>query len=229
MNDLNPKKLLLEGVVIVLSILAAFLLDATWEGLQERELEKKHLIAMKTDFEETLVRIETATKATEANRELAIALMDLEVQKTGDELDTAIVEVFAIHTLEPVTGAIQELITSGELSSIQDRDLRQKLAAWESSVELYRKQEQYLFNDFYFHFSPFLVQKTDFGQLMRIHYTEIPKSIRNRDHQSLLSDSEFRNILTLRWVHSGDVLHALRGLRTSTEEILECLSSGIEE
>ena len=49
--------LVAESAMIVLSILAAFALDAWWDGLQEREAEQAHLAALQADFLETSARL----------------------------------------------------------------------------------------------------------------------------------------------------------------------------
>lgn len=48
------KWLLLEGVVVVMSILLAFWIDAAWDERQERQLEHAYLLAMREDVLRTI-------------------------------------------------------------------------------------------------------------------------------------------------------------------------------
>lgn len=48
------KWLLLEGVVVVISILLAFWIDAAWDERQERQLEHAYLLAMREDVLRTI-------------------------------------------------------------------------------------------------------------------------------------------------------------------------------
>ena len=83
-------RILVEGVVIVGSILLAFGIDAWWEGVQDRQEEQSMLVELRSEFEvnrealvstaqdyrETLSAMQTLVSASEANTRLPTASLD---------------------------------------------------------------------------------------------------------------------------------------------------------
>ena len=50
-------RLTLEGLVIILSILFAFGIDAWWAGVNERERERGYLLALREEFGEVVTQL----------------------------------------------------------------------------------------------------------------------------------------------------------------------------
>ena len=59
-------RILVEGAVIIVSILLAFGIDAWWDGRQELEEEQRLLLALKSEFETNLSKIEEQLKYRQA-------------------------------------------------------------------------------------------------------------------------------------------------------------------
>lgn len=130
--------LALEGLVIVLSILLAFALDAWWEGQQlerdvyqelgnvGRELRRnQELLVFQIDVIQRIVAAE----------EFLLGLMqadpsagDIAVADTVGFLATTSV------TFDPSLGALDALIASGRLSAVADTDLRLRLSGLRALV-----------------------------------------------------------------------------------------------
>jgi len=58
MSETNARRLIVEGVVIVLSILLAFAIDAWWSERQERIEEAEILLGLKQEFTDTRIVLE---------------------------------------------------------------------------------------------------------------------------------------------------------------------------
>ena len=55
------RRIIVESVAIILSILLAFAIDAGWDAFRERNQEKAFLESLLDDFEETRSRIDAST------------------------------------------------------------------------------------------------------------------------------------------------------------------------
>lgn len=125
-----------EGAVIVGSILLAFTIDAWWE--EHKKADEVHEVL-------NLVRLETATNLTNiavsiARHEAIVAAIQAGHEKNsieGYHRDAVIgVEVF-----EPTSDALQTIVSTGMLGSIEDVDLRVAFIAFDGlAKELLEKE-----------------------------------------------------------------------------------------
>jgi len=221
----RTRALLTEGLVIVLSILAAFALDASWDQRQEREAERSHSEALRSDFTETASRIRVTVANEEHAGSLARRLLAGDYGESSAELDQMLFDLWSLPTLEPVAGALDEIISSGQLRIIRNDQLRSALAAWPADVEHYRRRESWAQDNWNFFVAPYLMREFSLGQLAVGVLGEVPGDRPHTDHASLLSDEYLRNLIVHRWITSEDVLGALRHLESRNEEILRLLTA----
>jgi hypothetical protein len=132
----ESRRLVLEGVVIVASILAAFALDRGWEGVRDRQEERETLAALESEFR-------SARSALEAPERLERRVLH-SVESIRDSLaravergsatialpDTALGLLYIPPTTQLVLGTRDGLMTSDRLSVIRSRELRAALAVW---------------------------------------------------------------------------------------------------
>ena len=64
-------------------------------------------------------------------------LTDADISAIKNKLD----DLYGYHSFEPPSGALQSLLTSGQLGLIQNIDLRTRLASWSSPVLDYKDDE----------------------------------------------------------------------------------------
>ena len=229
MTQRNPRirALLTESLVIVLSILAAFALDAYWGRRLEREAELSYLEALRSDFTETAARIAETVANEERAATLAGRLLAGDQGTSSEELDQMLFDLWALPTLEPVAGAMDEIISSGQLRIIRDDQLRAALAAWPADVEHYRRRESWAQDNWNYLIAPFIMRELSLGQLASGLLGEIPGEAAPLDHSHLMRDRYFRNLVIHRWITTDDVLTALRRLQARDEEILGLLSGAL--
>ncbi len=211
-----------ESAMIILSILAAFALDAWWDGLQEREAEQAHLAALQADFLETSARLAVTEQHEMGVISNARRLLGIEDEPVpaGRTLDVMFFEVWSLPALEPVNGAVEDLISSGQLRLIHDERLRSALAAWNSDVEQYQRREGWAQDNWNFLVAPFVTREMSIAQLARGYLEDVPDDLYPRDHSELLSDRHTRNLLVHRWITAKDVLASLQRLRERCDMIL---------
>jgi len=130
--------LLLEGLVVLVSILAAFFLEG-WRA--DRELERElgqELASVRAELERNrdLIAVELAAldRVTTAGAALAAALR-VEAGSTVSVPDTLVFLGAQWHpSFSPSLGALNALIGSGRLAQVAETDLRLGLAGLEDAV-----------------------------------------------------------------------------------------------
>ena len=110
-------RVFVEGVVIVVSILLAFGLQAWWDGVQEREEEQQYLRALQADFHETqdlfLTEIAFYEVIDEHNRTF-LRLLDSPVGSVPvDSLELMVRKAFISGEFIPVLATYNDMVNSG--------------------------------------------------------------------------------------------------------------------
>lgn len=132
-------RVLVEGAVIVASILLAFGIDAWWDGHLERVDEREILAALETEFTANLDLLDRVIETHTANRKL----LEEGQAATADEirrLPQAEISRWMLGTCNPwtfdaVLGTTDALIGSGRLEILRSRELREALTAFVNLFE----------------------------------------------------------------------------------------------
>jgi hypothetical protein len=140
-------RVMLEGVVIVFSILLAFGIDAWWDGRADREETREGLEAIRIEMLENLDLLdEHAQFCTQVSgaTEALLSLMgpspeeisaDSVVDLVGRALTSAIGNRLS-------TTALDAMIAEGQFASIESAELRRDLGGWLSSTVDQRIQQR---------------------------------------------------------------------------------------
>jgi len=130
----SPKAFLVEGLVIVVSILLAFGIDALWGEMQENRVEARVLDALESDFAEFSTALRSDFDRNRGKLEAVEWLLD----RTGPEPPQVDSTEFiaalgaSVLTLPPnrEVGALRELLAGPGLALIDDEELRGHLSWW---------------------------------------------------------------------------------------------------
>ena len=132
------RRLGIESLAVLVSILLAFSIDAWWDGYQERGREADLLMAMASDFEASRPQLQDrlglAKRAARAN---GLFLDALATQPPGTTLtvpDSLIMSALTGPTYEPSTNALDAALASGEIELIRNQELRSQLAIWRRTL-----------------------------------------------------------------------------------------------
>jgi len=156
-------RILIEGVVIVVSILLAFGIDAWWEEQQDQAEEQRILSALLDEFIENNDILATTG---EGHRREVRAMEDLLAAAESDELpatatlDTIFAKTLYVKHYNPRTGALSSTISSGRINLVRNSELRNRLAGWDAIISDLVLDEQTR-RDFVFH--EFLPALAGFG------------------------------------------------------------------
>jgi len=131
--------LLAEGIVVLLSILIAFALDAWWAGRREASELNRELTNVLGEVRDK--RTDALAQIREFERAVDGATALLEVMNVDPERayvvvpDTVVYLANRLPTLNPRLSALDALITSGLLAAIDDPALRSALGRLNGDVE----------------------------------------------------------------------------------------------
>jgi hypothetical protein len=127
-------RLLIEGFVIVLSILLAFGIDASWDARAERIEEAEILGGLRREYrgyrEALKSRIEQHAKMQSAFTTILMAAEEREWTSAEWDFDEALGELVAPPTSDVGNGVRDALVQAGRLELVSDVVLREYLARW---------------------------------------------------------------------------------------------------
>jgi hypothetical protein len=126
--------LALEGLVIVVSILLAFALDAWWVGVQERKEENQLPVSLHEEFLETREILNQAVAFHERRMGASLRLLDpdylTDTSASPDLLGDVVYTYLHFGSYYPKSGVLDGALASGHLDLISDDVLRSRLAGW---------------------------------------------------------------------------------------------------
>jgi hypothetical protein len=127
-----------EGVLIVVSILIAFAIDAWWEERGDRTEEQRVLTALRAEFQENAERLPRYIEAGEfAAAEAARLIQAIQDAAEGGRIVVTpeqLMALTAFGSFDPVRGAFDAMLQSGELRYIRNQALRSRLVRWPSLI-----------------------------------------------------------------------------------------------
>lgn len=144
-------KLLVEGLVIVASILLAFAIDAWWEEHQDVQAAEELALGLLDDVEASLIDLEETQRSTAVKRDAALMARDLlrspEPVVSMDSLNALLLTSGAIDITTPVLRSLEQLNSTGLLRKL-DPEIRALVATWTQALEAardYQEQDQLWF------------------------------------------------------------------------------------
>ena len=163
-------RILVEGAVIVASILLAFGIDAWWAGMQDRAEEALALQALRTEFDENLSGLRAVH---EVHEQYAAELSDLveRMVHAGDGNALAVADsllrpLVSFRTADPAMGTLNTLLASGRIDLIRSQDLQKALAGWPAAVEDATEDETLVRDFVHGQLISGLVGEVDLGRLL---------------------------------------------------------------
>jgi hypothetical protein len=132
------RRLLVESLAVVLSILLAFSIDAWWDGHKERRRERDVLAGLLEDFEASRAGLEARLGLARRMAHGTTQLLELVDDGAGSTAmavpDSLILAVLGGPTYEPDTNTLDAAVASGEIDLISNPELRAELATWRRTL-----------------------------------------------------------------------------------------------
>ena len=130
------RRLTLEAVVIIASILAAFALDRWWDMRRARQEQQQVLAGLESEFRQAKVLLERYRDFQERVRvsvhSILTALREADVNGASfvTTPDTALGLAYVPATARPSLGTLDGLLATARLGVIRNAELRNALASW---------------------------------------------------------------------------------------------------
>lgn len=239
MSDSRPRSLpwlriIIQGVVIVGSILLAFAIDAAWDVRQDRVKEEAYLsgilVDLRSDSADLDDRRVTAIRGMEAADRLLELRRDPGATASPDSLAAWFLHSAFVDNFQVLDHTYREVLGAGGLSVIRDESLRRQIADYYRSIESaeffteYYKGEETDFWDL-------LAQRLDPDDFEGISREdgEAGHFIPNRLIERLRSDDEIANAILMNR-HWAALRLDITGRRlTGNRELAEVLRSHLAE
>ena len=139
-------RFLIEGVVIVASILLAFGIEAWWEGRQERARESLVLSGLRADFESVRPLLVGLLETTERQERLGRLLSDrVAVLADGPTIevpDSLIVTVIGSRTFRGATSTLDAALASGEIELVRNQVIHSEIRIWLTGLSYVFQNQQ---------------------------------------------------------------------------------------
>ena len=134
-----------EIVLIVIGILIAITIDNNNEERKIKIMEQAYLIGLKSEFEQSKIKLQTLIDVNRQNYEDSKQIADyISSASFPDEKELSIL-MFNAFSFEiaynPNNSMLNEVISTGYLKNITNQELRSELASWESVIQGIHRQE----------------------------------------------------------------------------------------
>ena len=234
-------------MVIIVSILLAFWIDAWWDGRQEHEDERTILMALLGEFQQIRQNIDDVQTYQVAIRESAISLIkhsvDTDPSVAEEEIDRLLEQQLWISS--PANFAAPELeavISRGGMALVSSRDLRLLLQSWPAKFDWIASAMQEDLDFVNRDLGPFLSENTSFLQLMEsgthrpgdstFSRPERQLNVAERiSHKELMNNRQLKNMLLTRVDLLDDIISLARddALPDRVDETVALLKKELSE
>ena len=201
-------RIVVESLVIVLSILLAFAIDAGWDERQNRREEVEILRALSVEFERYSDRFGRRAVFYEGVADEIVWLLDAAsfVPSDLDRLDSAFLAFVGAPTFDIGSGVHHELVASGRVALISDPDLRRRVSNWEGLLVETTDNEQVVRRFATSVKVPFLASRhAPVGRMSRVakrdewQLSVMPEDEALVAYRALVDDPEFRALAAWRY------------------------------
>jgi len=230
------KRLAIEAMAIVASILLAFAIDAWWEERSERRAETVLLERLRTDFGAIQAAIAIVEEEHRAASDACLFFMNVgvgEALPATPAVDRMVALVFlAARTFNPGSGAVAAFNDSDSSRLIRNQSLADKILAWPGLVEELQEEEANLQKGVAERWTPYLASRTSLGPYVAV-MGEPMRGMPDRvaapaDRQPLTVDADFLNHVLDRFKWQQVALRDLEPVRVALEDVLQLLEVELE-
>jgi len=223
-----------EIVLVVIGILIAFGINSWWSEVQRREMEVVMLHGFQKDF---LVNADLLDNIKEQHRKALVAsdvLAELvgprvELTVTHDSISSLLQSLRNNWSFDPVTGTLKSLLNSGDISLIQNWELRTSLVSWLDNVEDLNEDEMIQRNEIQQRLTPFLVEHIPLRQIIRANQQDVHIDSFSTDYVYLLRDRTFQNLIEVRRSFAINILGELDVVERECDKILRLTKENLKK
>ena len=229
------RDLFIEGIVIVLSILLAFGIDALWDQHQQRLEEEEILASLESDFAANLQSVTRIIAAHGIFRDRVVTLMRLSPEEIRALSQTQVSEIMLSlanpWTFDAVRGTTDTLVSGGKLGALREPKLRESLLTFLNRLSDSQEDVAYLIQgaqDFWLseinHGGPWTDPAAEIGYVGEIRGLDFIPKATAEDLLSVRSDPELMGLSKRFHINVAYYVAELELIRASIEEILDLIA-----
>lgn len=233
------KKLALESVAIISSILIAFSIDSYWDIYKQEQSRKALIEALKIEFEETHKSLKNGINQKNSIVETMtklILLSEAELQSLeAKESRRMINSLSTVYTYVPPTASLHSLVSSGELNKINNKKLRESLAFYITELESLNRTQKWTLDSINLRTIPFLAERIPM-HLFSYNGPEVESNVHDLLNElkpnavstyiaPLFDEIAFRNLAQNRLLSARLTILKLKVLQESVAEVCEALKN----
>jgi len=230
-----------EGLLIILSVLLAFGIDAWWGARQQAEEQLSLLDELEAEFRANLAELDGSEATHAMFARSAHRLLDI---SAGGQplpsmvtLDSVLHHVFlAARTFNASAGALRAAQAADGTAPSFGLELRTTLGAWSGLLEDNAEDELRVVEYLDQQLSPFLSSHVPFvdafeaaGPAMAQAYGSFSGSPGSTDHRILLASRQFQNHVVIRAAHEQLVLREHGRLRETAARVVDLIQREKEQ
>lgn len=220
------KRIAVEAVAIVGSILLAFAIDAWWDDRQTQIDEQQILLGLRAEFTANHEILSEDLTANLQDVESLLGLLSLIEGGESDDISSialaAMDEMQSPKTTDLGSGTLNALMSSGRLEILRSRKLRIQLANWNGVIGEVSDDQYNLAKLVFEIYVPYFVRE-DYSR-----YAIDRSSGESADAQRLLEDRRFHNLLYTRIGFKEHLTGELEKAIAAAEQILAEIEVSIE-
>jgi hypothetical protein len=217
-------------LVIILSILAAFAIDAWWDDRQENERERALLSGILQDLRDSENDLELKTMLSESLLQRQDDVLSRLVEQP--EGATIFVSVYQIGSLVSVptydanTTILDAAVSSGELELIRSRRIKNALSAWQRAYRDNREDEEAIRDLTHVQLLPVLSEAARIGDVFdRITTQGSPPELDDSPAREMTVDRRLEGLMGLRLFYQQFVAESMRDLTERQHELIELIEA----
>lgn len=230
-------RVLVEGIVIVGSILLAFGIEAWWDSSQDEARERQYLESLRSEFSAVQAEFPNSERQrvrTLRAHEALIGQMQGDTPAPADSLLLWISLTSFPISFDPPRAVFDDMISGGGTQLIQFDSLRLALAQYDAVLARMRGSDEAAWATWEQRIQPFLegriprVDRLREGLFGRTREAPFGASRFSADFSGVLSDPAFEDMLAERWLRLLNGTQAFEGLSVDVDRIIELLESELD-
>jgi len=204
------KRFVIEGLVIVVSILLAFGIDAFWQDRQDKSRTESHLKALQEEIGEAVVAVETSQAHRERRIKVIRELLALITQpdtRSTEKLDHQLGVLWGASRSASALATLEQMQSTGTLALIESELLRKALINYERYNSSYQHIEGRVISAWEDGMRPILASQTDVLPQIQVSGRESLdlsdfEPVFSSGASELLNNRDFQNALLIRLVRT---------------------------
>ena len=230
------KRLALEALAIVGSILLAFAIDAWWQQRVELKQADALIADLHADFEVSQVHLAEWLAGNQWIQRSSSELLDNIKNAETDEVISVrhetIVGSIGAATYDPISSTLDAMISSGQINLIEDIQIRNALALWQQKLADTREDEDLVREITLRELVPALAEQVRLGRAFefdRLHATFIdPASAERIERVQILATTRLEGALGSRVFYSTYIVTGLAEIFDMQADILKMLEKHMD-